>query len=413
MVNQATREFIRKHAEDDVRQLALRGSKDPEVDLPLALSQIGGRQKAREKLPSWAATDGIVYPPHLSMEQCSSEQTARYKAGIAGKGRLMADLTGGFGVDFALMAPAFERAVYVERNSQLCAISSENFVTLGLSNVEVVCGDGTEYLHSISRADLIFIDPARRDDHGARTYGIADCTPNVLELMDELTQKADRLLIKLSPMLDWRKAMADVGHVAEVHIVSVDNECKELLVLVEGGKGNEEGGMRKEEGGMTRVFCVNLLSDGSAQRFEFDASAHLPSNHSSFLVPRSSFLVTPSSFLFAPNASVMKAGCFGLLEQRFGASQLEANSHLFVSDRDVPDFPGRRFIIEHTTSLNKRQLKAALGGIDRANIAVRNFPLTAEQLRRKLKLNDGGDTYIFATTVRGDAHQLFICRKIG
>ena len=399
MVNQATREFIRKHAEDDVRQLALRGSKDPEVDLPLALSQIGGRQKAREKLPSWAATDGIVYPPHLSMEQCSSEQTARYKAGIAGKGRLMADLTGGFGVDFALMAPAFERAVYVERNSQLCAISSENFVTLGLSNVEVVCGDGTEYLHSISRADLIFIDPARRDDHGARTYGIADCTPNVLELMDELTQKADRLLIKLSPMLDWRKAMADVGHVAEVHIVSVDNECKELLVLV-------EGGTRREEGGMTRVFCVNLLSDGSAQRFEFDASAHQPSNHSSLLVPR-------SSFLFEPNASVMKAGCFGLLEQRFGASQLEANSHLFVSDRDVPDFPGRRFIIEHTTSLNKRQLKAALGGIDRANIAVRNFPLTAEQLRRKLKLNDGGDTYIFATTVRGDAHQLFICRKIG
>ena len=399
MVNQATREFIRKHAEDDVRQLALRGSKDPEVDLPLALSQIGGRQKAREKLPSWAATDGIVYPPHLSMEQCSSEQTARYKAGIAGKGRLMADLTGGFGVDFALMAPAFERAVYVERNSQLCAISSENFVTLGLSNVEVVCGDGTEYLHSISRADLIFIDPARRDDHGARTYGIADCTPNVLELMDELTQTADRLLIKLSPMLDWRKAMADVGHVAEVHIVSVDNECKELLDLV-------EGGMRKDEGGLTRVFCVNLLSDGRTQRFEFDASAHQPSNQSSFLVPR-------SSFLFEPNASVMKAGCFGLLEQRFGASQLEANSHLFVSDRDVPDFPGRRFIIEHTTSLNKRQLKAALGGIDRANIAVRNFPLTAEQLRRKLKLNDGGDTYIFATTVRGDAHQLFICRKIG
>ena len=412
MVNQATSEFIRKHAEDDVRQLALRGSKDPEVDLPLALSQIGGRQKAREKLPSWAATDGIVYPPHLSMEQCSSEQTARYKAGIAGKGRLMADLTGGFGVDFALMAPAFERAVYVERNSQLCAISSENFVTLGLSNVEVVCGDGTEYLHSISRADLIFIDPARRDDHGARTYSIADCTPNVLELMGELREKAGCVMLKLSPMLDWRKAVADIGGVSEVHIVSVDNECKELLVLVGSGK-------RKVESGKLRVVCVNLLSDGRTQCFEFDVTDTVPpptihySCVPSVASEHSSSALSTIHYLFEPNASVMKAGCFGLLEQRFGASQLEANSHLFVCDSDVPDFPGRRFFIEGMTSMNKRELKVALSGIDRANIAVRNFPLTAEQLRRKLKLKDGGDTYVFATTVCGDAHQLFICCKIG
>jgi hypothetical protein len=391
MMNQATRDFIRRHAQDDVRQLALRGTKDPEVDLPFALEQISGRQKARAKIPSWAALDGIVYPPHLSMEQCSSEQTARYKAELAGRGQLMADLTGGFGVDFALMAPAFEHAVYIEQNPQLCAISSENFATLGLRNTEVVCGDGTEYLHCISQADLIFIDPARRDSHGARTYSIADCTPNVLEVMGELREKARCVMLKLSPMLDWRKAVADIGGVSQVHIVSVDNECKELLLLI-----NSE---------RFRVVCVNLSST-NIQRFEFDATDTVPP-------PTIHYSLSTIHYLFEPNASVMKAGCFGLLAERFGVGQLEANSHLFVSDSDVEDFPGRRFVVESTCSLNKRELKSALTGIERANIAVRNFPMTVDQLKRKLKLKDGGDIYIFATTVHGERHQLFICRKIG
>lgn len=428
MTNLETYNFIREHAEDDVRQLALRGAKAPEVDLAFALDQISGRQKARVKLPSWAAIDGITYPPHLSIEQCSSEMTARYKADIVGNGQLMVDLTGGFGVDFAFMSTGFCRAVYVERQRQLCAISSRNFATLGLQQAEVVCADGIDYLHTLGHADLIFIDPARRDDHGVRTYGIADCTPNVLELMDELTRKADRILIKLSPMLDWRKAVADIGRASQVHIVSVDNECKELLLFVNStpkfsireqssptrslslvAKGMQERGVVDSD--RLRVVCVNLLSDGTAQRFEFESPSSDLIPHSSFSIPHFSNL--NDSFLVEPNASVMKAGCFQLLEQRFGISQLEANSHLFVCDRDVPDFPGRRFIIERTTSMNKRELKAALSGIDRANIAVRNFPLKAEQLRQKLKLRDGGDTYIFATTVRGGTHQLFICRKIG
>ena len=410
-VTQATFDFIRNHAEDDVRQLALKGAKDPDVNLTFALAQIAGRQKARTKLPRWAATDGIVYPSHLSMEQCSSERTARYKAQVVNEYRLtpapskpcvgtFLDLTGGFGVDFAFLSEGFQRAVYVERQEQLCAISSENFRTLGLANAEVVCADGIGYLRHSTHADLIFIDPARRDGHGARTYGIGDCTPNVLELMEELRQKASLLMLKLSPMLDWRKAVADLGGASEVHIVSVDNECKELLILVEGGTRSEEGGRR------TRVVCVNLLSDGSEQHFEF-------APHPSSLPPPSSFIPLPSSFLFEPNASVMKAGCFALIAERFGVSQPDANSHLFLSDRDVATFPGRRFAIEQTVSLNKRELKAAMAGIDRANIAVRNFPLKAEQLRQKLRLKDGGDTYIFATTVRGKGHQLFICRKIG
>lgn len=395
-MNQATIDFIRVHAEADVRQLALQGTKNPEVDLTFALDQIAGRQKAKSKLPSWAAIDGMTYPPHLSMEQCSSEQTAKYKASIAGKGALVVDLTAGFGVDLAFISQSFQQAVHIERQASLCAISSENYRLLGLNHIEVVCTDGIDYLHQLDHADLIFLDPARRDDHGARTYGIADCTPNVLELRDELLQKADRVMLKLSPMLDWRKAVEDLGHVNEVHIVSVDNECKELLLI-----------LSKEEKPL-KLFCVNnnQVFDGvTGGRFFCDTARDVTKEPSPCYT-------SSQTYLFEPNASIMKAGCFALLEQRYNVSQLDKNSHLFVSDSDISDFPGRRFIIEKTTSMNKRELKAALDGINRANITVRNFPLSVAELRKRLKLKDGGDHYLFATTVAGNQHQLFLCRKI-
>lgn len=402
-MNQATLDFIHNHAGEDVRQLALRGSKNPEVDLAFALDQIAGRQKAKVKLPSWAAIDGIVYPPHLSMEQCSSEQTAKYKASIAGEGALVVDLTAGFGVDLAFISKGFERAVHIERQSQLCAISSDNYERLGLHQIEVVCGDGIDYLHRLDHADLIYLDPARRDEHGSRTYGIADCTPNVLEIRDELLSKAERVMIKLSPMLDWRKAVEELGNVSEVHIVSVENECKELLILVEGDRNIVDGRGLKVEGDYS-VHCVNLLSDGTSQHFSF----HLPP--STFHLPLST-LHLPSTFLYEPNASIMKAGCFALVEKQFGVCQLDQNSHLFVSDQAISEFPGRRFVIERVTSMNKSELKRAFTGIDKANIAVRNFPLSVSELRKRLKLKDGGDVFVFATTVANNGHQLFICRK--
>jgi precorrin-6B methylase 2 len=395
-MNQATRIFIREHAEEDVRQLALRGTKNPEVDLPFALEQIAGRQKARTKLPGWAAIDGIVYPPHLSMEQCSSEQTAKYKTSVAGKGALVVDLTAGFGVDLAFISKGFKRAVSVERQPQLCAISSENFRLLGLQHIEVVCGDGIDYLHQLDHADLIFLDPARRDEHGGRTYGISDCTPNVLEILDELLEKADRVLLKLSPMLDWRKAVADLKCVSEVHIVSVDNECKELLLLLFNGQAQTYTDN-------VRVVCVNLLSNGDKEVFVSSQSEN----------PRESVLVRCPKYLFEPNASVMKAGCFDEVVGRFPVIQLDNNSHLFVAETDIEAFPGRRFVIERTTSMNKRELKDALAGIDRANITVRNFPLPVSELRKRLKLKDGGEVFIFVTTVANEGHKLFICRKIG
>ena len=385
-MNEATLEFIRIHANEDVRQLAFLGKKLPEVEMAYALDQIAGRQKARTKIPSWAAVDGIVYPPHISMEQCSSEQTARYKAQIAGKGAKMVDLTAGFGVDMAFMSDGFKEAIHVEQQPQLCAISSENYKRLGMHHIQVVCSDGVEYLHQMEHADLIFIDPARRNQHGGRTYGIADCMPNVLEIIDEMLKKADRVMIKLSPMLDWQKAVSDVGHVSEVHIVSVGNECKELLLIVE-----------KTEAPL-KIYCIN---DDSI--FSYTLNDEI----GDFCEKQ-----TSPAYLYEPNASVMKAGCFDLISKRFGISQPDANSHLFISDKAIENFPGRGFVIDRICTMNKRELKEALTGIDKANIATRNFPLSVADLRKRLKLKDGGEVYIFATTDAKKGHLLMVCRKI-
>ncbi len=425
LINEKTWEFVRQHANDDVRKLALQGAKDAEVDLQMALQQIAGRQTARRKLPSWAEVEGVVYPPHLNMEQCSSEQTACYKSQIAGKGESMVDLTGGFGVDFYWMSQGFRQRTYVEQNEQLCAIAQENFRTLGRSCC-VCCCDTATYLTEMPHVSLAFLDPARRNEHGGRTYGIEDCTPNILELLPLLVQKTDRVLLKLSPMLDWRKAVSDlekaspdgVFKVAEVHVVSVDNECKELLLLL--GKEQTDG---------LRVVCVN-----GASSFKFilppkgRSVARIPSvgmfssQAGNNLFPgweqlTSSDLADSPLYLYEPNASIMKAGCFAEVEAQFPVRQVSSNSHLFLSSDEIDGFPGRKFQILAISSMNKQEIKKkfseSLVPMESANIAVRNFPMTAELLRKKLKLKDGGDTYIFATTLASGEHKLFICCKIG
>ena len=385
MINKQTWEFIRQHTADDVRKLALQGTKDSDVDLPMALQQIAGRQTALKKLPSWAAIDGVLYPPHLNMEQCSSEQTARYKAQLAGSGDTYVDLTGGLGVDFYWMSQHFKQRVYVEQNNDLCTLAEYNFRALGL-DCSVCCCDTAAYLTDMPHVDAIFLDPARRNEHGGRTYDIRDCTPNVLELLPLLMKKADKVILKLSPMFDWRKAVDDLQHVTEVHIVSVDNECKELLLVLQ------------PMSAPFRLVCVN--------------NDHLFEVPSAF-PPQPSALSLQPSYLYEPNASIMKAGCFEAVAERYGIQQVSANSHLFLSSVEIEDFPGRRFQICAISSMNKQELKDTLAAIDRANIAVRNFPLTTDQLRKKLKLKDGGDSYIFATTKADGAHCLYICRKIG
>ena len=461
MMNQATQDFIRQHQDEDVRQLAFLGSKNPEVDMPFALDQIRGRKMARAKLPRWASIDGIIYPPHISMEQCSSESTALYKAELAA--RLLGlpasssssssfsfssenekesekeigfvDLTGGFGVDFSYIAARLGmKSMYVERQTHLCEAAKENFERLGLKNAIVKNGDGIEVLHSFHpkkkdaapSADdssgitydqprsllktnvglkIIFIDPARRDDAGNKVVSLKDCTPDVTVLQEEMLSKADYVIIKLSPMLDWHRAISELSHVREVHIISVNNECKELLLVLSarnmGGMEASSADGEVKHAGNLRIYCINDAQSFVCEDLDMESS---------------SVKIAPSTleemqYLYEPNASLMKAGCFGVLSERYDARMLCKNSHLFVSREPIAAFPGRSFRIIAVSSFNKKELKRHLSGITKANIATRNFPLSVAELRKRLKLKDGGETYIFATTLSDESHVLVITEK--
>ena len=462
-----TAEFIQEYREKDTRQLALQSARFPDVDMPYALDQIKGWQTARRKLPTWAACDGIVYPPHLSMEQCSSEPTAQYKLNLAMEwarrvesselrvesseegvdnsseqpatlnsqlstlnchASSMTDLTGGFGVDFSFTSRCFDCATYVERNAQLCHMVEHNLPLLGIDNAKVVCADAVDYLSTLDMQTMIFLDPARRDQHGAKTVMLADCTPDVVQLLPQLLKKSRFTMLKLSPMLDWHKAVEDLqGMVREVHIVSVGGECKELLLV-----------LSEEIESELKVFCADLeagggsgeagLSSGSSSSSlssepsfpRTPSSPSTPSLSASLFVyapgslrpaPNSKLKTQNSKFLHEPNASIMKAGCFDELAAAYGVSPVSRNSHLFLSAEPVNGFPGRSFSIERVTTLNKRELRQALAGIEKANIATRNFPLSVAELRKRLKLKDGGDVYIFATTTAEDEHLLLISHK--
>lgn len=386
-----TLSYIEANADADIGMLAL--AKAPSgVDKTFALNQIAGRRIARKKIPTWAAIGGVIYPPHLALEQCSSEATASYKVGIVRRlmpdGGSMADITGGFGVDFLFLARLFREAVYVERQESLCAIVESNAKCLGVAQTTVINADATECLSSMPCHTLLYIDPARRDIHGARTFGIADCAPDVSALRDTLLDKAEYVMVKLSPMLDWRKAAEDMGSgVGEVHIVSVGGECKELLLV-----------MSRRFSGLERVFCAN---DGHV--FSFSPNSHTP-------LPTAK--PTAGLYLYEPNASVMKAGCFAEIANRYGVKAVSRDSHLFLSEQFIYDFPGRSFVIDCVTSLNKRELRRSIGSLRQANITVRNFPVTVTDLRKRLRLTDGGDTYIMATTTEEQkSHLLLICHK--
>ena len=437
-ISEATIDFVCKHANDDVRKLALSAKKAEGLDLSFALDQIAGRQKARVKLPSWYALadkvldEGktldeahfLVFPPHISMEQCSSEHTAKYKQRVLDRvlssifdqdwprNAHFIDISGGFGVDFSYLAQGFAEATYVERQEHLCEIARHNFPLLGLPHANIVCkeletpleipflGNGLETdlerTYSGPTTDLqetvVFIDPARRDTNGNRTYAIGDCTPNILDFIGELLKKTVVVMVKLSPMLDWHQTVEDINRasssgnaVREVHIVSTQNECKELLLVLSERYESE-----------MEVYCVN----------DDDVFVFTPSENKVV-----AFEPKSSKKLFVPNASVMKAGCFSEIESRFGIRQIARNSHLFIGSEDVVGFPGRVFDIQCVTTMNKKELKSALDGIDRANISVRNFPLSPEQLRKRLKIKDGGDIYLFATTTDEEEHVIYVTGK--
>ena len=393
------KEFIRTHGEEDVRALALHFSRDA---MPLLLSQIAGRQTARLKIPSWAGQDDILYLPHLSLEQASSELTARYKASLAsaaagtsvegGNGRF-ADLTGGMGIDFSFMAPLFREADYVEQNGELCGIAEHNFSVLGLRHATVHCDDAAHFLEKAAPYDLIYLDPSRRDDAGRKVFRIGDCAPDLTELNRLLLEKAGLVMVKYSPMLDISLALKTLGNVREVHVVSVENECRELLFL-----------LSKTVGEAPQYVAVNLKRSGEQDRFLFTMAQEQQAEIS--------FANAPERYLYEPNASILKAGAFKAVAQSYNLQKLHINSHLYTSNERVADFPGRIFEIETFFVPNRQNSKSFIRETKKANIAVRNFPMTVAEIRRRTGLADGGDLYLFATTLSDERKVWIVCRKV-
>ena len=389
MYDTATIEFITAHRNDDVRTLALQAKRYPDVDIREAVVQIEGWQQAREKLPTWSAVEGIIYPPKISMEQCSSEHTARYKAAlVSGKG--FADLTGGFGIDFSYICRGFDRAFYIERNEKLCEIATANFARLGLDHTKVMNGNSEGLLESLPQLDWIFVDPARRDGDGRKVVALSDCEPNVVELEDALLEKADKVMIKCSPMLDITMACRQLKNVSEVHVVAVNNECKELLFILE-----------RNATGTCKVRCTNIMKE-SIQEFTFSQDEE----HNS----TATYCKEIGKYLYEPNASIQKAGCHNTLSQRLGVDKLHPNSQLYTANKEIADFPGRTFEVIETLGFSKSDIKR-VQSLQKANITVRNFPESVQLLRKRLKLADGGDNYIFATTLSDGNKVLILCKK--
>lgn len=390
MFNQETKEFIAAHRNDDIRVLALQAARYPSVDIREAVTQIQGWQIAKDKLPAWAAISDIIYPVRLSMEQCSSEATARYKAQIA-QGSRMADLTGGFGIDCSYMAQNFDSAIYIERNSSLCNIARHNFKLLNLKHIEVKNAVCEEIIDTLPHCDWIYADPARRDRVGGRVVALSDCEPDIPLLEERLMSRCNKAMIKCSPMLDITAACRNLRYIKEVHIIAVNNECKELLLIL----------AHSTESTPIGLHCINIQKD-SNQRFSTTIEAAQTS---------ATYTDSVKEYLYEPNSAIQKGGCNAALSHTMNIEKLHPNSQLFTSQTLISDFPGRIFTVEAVSPFSKKETKRLLDGIKQANITVRNFPDSVEGLRKRLKIAEGGDIYIFATTLNNGDKILIRCRK--
>ena len=397
-------EYILRHRNDDVRELAL--EKVPGgVDRLFVLRQIEGWQLSLRKLPMWAHTSGLHYPPRLSLEQCSSEHTALYKRRLAQRllpetRGAMADLTGGFGVDFSYLAPLFAESYYVERKMELCGLAAHNMPLLGIRHAKIVCADAEEFLDKGNKHySLLYVDPARRDIAGRKVYALQDCAPDVALISDTLLRMSDVTMVKLSPMLDVDDTLRRVPSVSEVHVVSVNGECKEMLLVMRSDKADKPlEHPHGSHGDGVCVYCANL--GDSEELFSARKSAHVPDVADKV-----------GEYLYEPNASILKAGVQDALCKSYGVCKLHPFSHLFTSSEKAEGFPGRTFEVKAVSDFGKKSLRALLSPLAKANLAVRNFPSTVALLRKKWGLKEGGEDYLFATTVKDGSHALILCRK--
>ena len=423
--DEATWRFVDEHLKDDVRQLALKKSKYNDIDFEFALRQIQGRQKTRDKLPFLASVPRFVFPPSLALEQCSSEITAKYKQYIIydilcrdgacpvsignapesfcrdamhcvsteKNGKSFADLTGGFGIDTLSLSPLFETCHYVEPQQPLCDIMAYNSKLLQLEHVQIHQTTMEDFIQDMREVDLIYVDPSRRDAHGSRVVGLEDCTPNVLMYKDLLLKKGKRVLLKLSPMLDIKRSLAQLPETKDVYVLAVNGECKELLLLMDASAP-----------ATLNYHAVNLWLDGNIlKEVRFDFTDEEEQN----AIPE--FDSQVGQYLYEPNAAILKAGAFKCLATHFGLNKLHPHTHLYTSDTLLKEFPGRVFRVQDI--LSYKEAKTALTALRKANVAVRNFPQSADELKKSLKLGDGGEVYLFGTTLDNGQKVIISCFK--
>ncbi len=391
MANTLLQQFIIDHLDADLHRLLLSADKYPGVDVPQAVAQIAALRKIKDKVPTWH-NPTLRFPQTLSLEQSSSEATARFKASLF-SGQHLLDLTGGLGIDSFFWANTFQHVDYVEQDSALCTLAKNNYATLGAGNIAVHHNTAEEYLGQTEKKyDLCYLDPARRDSQKNRVFLLTDCTPDIVDLQHLILQHAKRVLVKTAPMLDLHLAMQQLEHLAGIWVVALRNECKEVLYLLDPATapGREQVPIR----------CVDI-GIGNTSEFVFSKAEE---------AKVAAELSGPLAYLYEPNAAVMKAGAFHTFAVRFGLKKLDTHTHLYTSEHAVEGVPARMFRIEKQVKYDTKAVAAALPE-GRANVATRNFPDTAEQVRKRLKLVDGGSVYVWATTAVDKGKMVLICEK--
>ncbi len=420
-IQQKIREFVAQNWQKDTQNLILSLPAHLRMQVPtyaqVVGEQIQGKKKAQYKLSKWFSDENIIYPPTLNLEQCSSEKTAKFKAEIAfkavfgenittpnpslGMRGTLADLTGGFGVDVVFFAEKFEKVLYFEQNKALFDIAKHNFKTLNINNIESISENSVEFfLNSQNDTffDCIYLDPARRNDKAQKIAQLNDCEPNILTIKDSLFEKTNFILLKTSPMLDISKAVLELKNVIRIWVVAVENECKEVLYLL---KKDE-----KNNGISVPIIAVNFpKNDAEIQLFESDFFAEKQTKNLSLTYSN------PLKYLYEPNAPLMKIGCFAQIATHFSIQKIAPNSHLYTSETLKSNFLGRIFEITNICKLDKKEISKLIAS-KKANIAVRNSPLSVEKIKEKLGLKDGGDVFVFVTTQENNEIVVIICKKL-
>lgn len=399
-MDKATNKFIQEHLNDDVIQLGLQAKRYSDVDMCLVIKQIAGFQKIKDKVPFFYESSDILFPRQLSIEQSSSEITAKYKSELF-RGDTFADLTGGFGVDFYFISQNFKSGIYIERDKELCQLAIHNFKVLNVPAYKIHHAKSEDFLENMPEIDLIYIDPHRRSQTGKKTVLISDCEPNVAMLAEKMLLKSPIILIKLSPMLDIHQAIKCLPQTTEVHIVAVDNECKEVLLIL------KREGISKNIGNQEDTIEIktrNLYKSQVHQSFDF-----------SFYEEKQAepvYTDEPSQYLYEPNAAIMKSGAFKSVANRFRLKKFHVNTHLYTSDILINDFPGRIMQVSEVYGNNKADLKKIKDKYPKANVTTRNYPLSVDDFRKRTSIKEGGNDYLYALKTTSEKHIIIACAKI-